>query len=65
MGINLAFLDNLATNLLCIFHYSSISIVVIFMLQYRGANSWLEKVLPWGATIRKNYPRVSRWRWNH
>ncbi|BBR58225.1 MULTISPECIES: lysine exporter LysO family protein [Enterobacteriaceae] len=47
MGISLAFLDNLATNLLAIFHYSSISIVVILCCNI-AALMWLEKVLPWG-----------------
>lgn len=47
MGISLAFLDNLAANLLSIFHYSAISIVVILLCNI-AALLWLEKVLPWG-----------------
>jgi uncharacterized membrane protein YbjE (DUF340 family) len=47
MGISLAFLDNLATNLLAIFHYSSISIVVILACN-TAALLWLEKIRPWG-----------------
>jgi len=47
MGISLAFLDNLATNLLAIFHYSAISVAVL-MLCNALALLWLEKVYPWG-----------------
>ncbi|HED1308999.1 TPA: lysine exporter LysO family protein, partial [Kluyvera ascorbata] len=47
MGISLAFLDNLADNLLAIFHYSAISIVVILLCNTL-ALFWLEKALPWG-----------------
>lgn len=47
MGISLAFLDNLATNLLAIFHYSTISIVVILACN-TAALLWLEKIRPWG-----------------
>lgn len=47
MGISLAFLDNLATNLLAIFHYSAISIVVILACN-TAALLWLEKIRPWG-----------------
>lgn len=47
MGISLAFLDNLADNLLSIFHYSAISIVVILLCNTL-ALFWLEKALPWG-----------------
>lgn len=47
MGISLAFLDNLATNLLAIFHYSAISIAVILACN-TAALLWLEKIRPWG-----------------
>lgn len=47
MGMSLAFLDNLTTNLLTIFHYSAVSIVVI-MLCNVAALLWLEKRYPWG-----------------
>ncbi len=47
MGISLAFLDNLASNLLDIFHYSAISIVVILACN-TAALLWLEKIRPWG-----------------
>ncbi len=47
MGISLAFLDNLASNLVAIFHYAATSIVIIL-----GCNAialWLfERVKPWG-----------------
>ncbi|WP_318363512.1 lysine exporter LysO family protein [Enterobacter sp.] len=46
MGISLAFLDNLATNLLAILHYSAVSIVII-MLCNIAALLWLERALPW------------------
>lgn len=46
MGISLAFLDNLATNLLAIFHYSAVSIVVILLCNI-AALFWLERTLPW------------------
>ena len=46
MGISLAFLDNLATNLLAIFHYSAVSIVVILLCNI-AALLWLERALPW------------------
>jgi Predicted membrane protein len=46
MGVSLAFLDNLASNLLSIFYYSSISIVVILLCNV-AALFWLEKSLPW------------------
>ncbi|WP_368541389.1 lysine exporter LysO family protein [Enterobacter soli] len=46
MGISLAFLDNLATNLLSILHYSAVTIVVI-MLCNIAALLWLERTIPW------------------
>ncbi|WP_318370734.1 lysine exporter LysO family protein [Enterobacter sp.] len=46
MGISLAFLDNLATNLLAIFHYSAVSIVVILLCNI-AALFWLDRTLPW------------------
>jgi Predicted membrane protein len=46
MGISLAFLDNLASNLVTIFHYSSVSLVVILLCNIL-ALFWLEKVRPW------------------
>ncbi|QKJ86582.1 hypothetical protein PMPD1_1631 [Paramixta manurensis] len=46
MGISLAFLDNLSSNLLAIFHYAIVSVIVIL-----GCNLFalrlLEKRLPW------------------
>ncbi|SQB20681.1 Uncharacterised protein [Citrobacter koseri] len=46
MGISLAFLDNLASNLLAIFHYSAVSITVILLCNI-AALFWLERSLPW------------------
>ncbi len=46
MGISLAFLDNLASNLLAIFHYSAVSVVVILLCN-AAALLWLERSLPW------------------
>ena len=46
MGISLAFLDNLSSNLLAIFHYSAVSITVI-MLCNIAALLWLERAIPW------------------
>lgn len=46
MGISLAFLDNLAANLLSILHYSLVTIVVILACNI-AALFWLERSLPW------------------
>lgn len=46
MGISLAFLDNLAANLLSILHYSVVTIVVILLCNI-AALFWLERSLPW------------------
>lgn len=46
MGISLAFLDNLAANLLSILHYSVVTIVVILACNI-AALFWLERSLPW------------------
>lgn len=46
MGISLAFLDNLSSNLLAILHYSIVSIVVILLCNI-VALLWLERSLPW------------------
>ncbi|MCU6670878.1 lysine exporter LysO family protein [Enterobacteriaceae bacterium H4N4] len=46
MGISLAFLDNLASNLLAILHYSIITIVVILLCNI-AALFWLERTIPW------------------
>ncbi|WP_313080655.1 lysine exporter LysO family protein [Atlantibacter sp.] len=46
MGISLAFLDNLSSNLLSIFHYSAVSVVVILLCNC-AALFWLDKSLPW------------------
>ena len=57
MGISLAFLDNLASNLLAILHYSAVSITVILLCNIAACH---------GATtiIKKNSRRVLRWRWS-
>ena len=46
MGISLAFLDNLAANLLSILHYSIVTIVVILVCNI-AALLWLERTIPW------------------
>ncbi|MBB1199940.1 lysine exporter LysO family protein [Enterobacteriaceae bacterium 89] len=46
MGISLAFLDNLASNLLSILHYSVVTLVVILLCNI-VALLWLERSLPW------------------
>lgn len=46
MGISLAFLDNLASNLLTILHYSVISVAVIMLCNVAGL-LLLERSLPW------------------
>ncbi len=46
MGISLAFLDNLSTNLVAIFHYSAISIIIIMAFNI-AALLLLERVYPW------------------
>ncbi|AIR61469.1 membrane protein [Cedecea neteri] len=46
MGISLAFLDNLASNLLTILHYSVISVIVILLCNIAGL-LLLERSLPW------------------
>lgn len=46
MGISLAFLENLASNLLAILHYSAVSVVVILLCN-AAALLWLERSLPW------------------
>lgn len=46
MGISLAFLDNLASNLLAILYYSSITVVVILLCNI-AALLWLERAIPW------------------
>lgn len=52
MGISLAFLDNLAANLLAIVHYSSVSIVVILLCNCGGL-LLLERFLPWHHSHRQ------------
>lgn len=49
MGISLAFLDNLATNLLSILHYSAVTAVVILACNI-AALFWLERSVPWKNT---------------
>ena len=46
MGISLAFLDNLAENLVAIAHYSAVSVVVILLCNC-AALLWLERSMPW------------------
>lgn len=46
MGISLAFLDNLASNLLAILHYAAVSFVIILLCNI-AALMWLEQKMPW------------------
>ena len=46
MGISLAFLDNLASNLLAILHYAAVSVVIILLCNI-AALLWLEQKMPW------------------
>lgn len=46
MGISLAFLDNLASNLLAILHYAAVSVVIIILCNI-AALMWLEQKMPW------------------
>lgn len=46
MGISLAFLDNLASNLLSIIHYAAVSVVIILLCNI-AALMWLEQKMPW------------------
>lgn len=46
MGISLAFLDNLASNLLAILHYAAVSVVIILLCNI-AALMWLEQKIPW------------------
>ncbi|MEF3110900.1 lysine exporter LysO family protein [Raoultella sp. WB_B2P2-3] len=52
MGISLAFLDNLASNLLAILHYAAVSVVII-MLCNIAALMWLEQKMPWRSQHRQ------------
>ena len=46
MGISLAFLDNLASNLLAILHYAAVSVVIILLCNI-AALMLLEQKMPW------------------
>ena len=46
MGISLAFLDNLASNLLAILHYAAVSVVIILLCNI-AALMWFEQKMPW------------------
>ncbi len=54
MGISLAFLDNLASNLLAILHYAAVSVVIILLCNI-AALMWLEQKMPW-----KNHHRQEK-----
>lgn len=65
MGISLAFLDNLASNLLAILHYAAVSVVIILLCNIT-ALLWLEEKCPGAVCIvRRNYPRAWPWPRNH
>ncbi len=63
MGISLAFLDNLSSNLLAVFHTALVAafcILLCNLLALRG----LEKYAPGSMRIvRRNCPRGCIWRW--
>jgi uncharacterized membrane protein YbjE (DUF340 family) len=52
MGISLAFLDNLASNLLAILHYAAVSVVIILLCNI-AALLWLERKMPWRSQHRQ------------
>ena len=52
MGISLAFLDNLASNLLAILHYAAVSVVIILLCNI-AALMWLEQKMPWQKNHRQ------------
>ena len=52
MGISLAFLDNLSSNLLSILHYAAVSAVVILLCNI-AALLWLEQKMPWSHPHRQ------------
>ena len=59
MGISLAFLDNLASNLLAILHYAAVSVVIILLCNI-AALLWLESKCHGAVSIvRRNYPRLA------
>lgn len=61
MGISLAFLDNLASNLLAILHYAAVSVVIILLCNI-AALLWLESKMPWRSQHRQE-KLPSRWPW--
>lgn len=64
MGIS-GLLDNLATNLLSILHYSAVTVVVILLCNI-AALFWLERTIPLeNHHHQEKLPPVLRWRWNH
>lgn len=57
-------LDNLASNLVAIFHYSAVSITIILLCNI-AALLWLERILPWRHHHQQeNCLRVLPWRWS-
>ena len=62
MGISLAFLDNLASNLLAILHYSALPLFYsAILLRCCG---WSAVCRGATTTSKKNSRRVLRWRWS-
>lgn len=51
-GYQLAFLDNLASNLLAILHYAAVSVVIILLCNI-AALLWLESKMPWRSQHRQ------------
>ncbi len=64
MGISLAFLDNLASNLLAILHYAAVSVVIILLLISPHCCGWKVKCHGAVSIVRRNYPRAWPWPWN-
>jgi uncharacterized membrane protein YbjE (DUF340 family) len=65
MGISLAFLDNLAANLLSILHYSVVTVVVILLCNIAACSGWNALFRGKTIIIRKNCLPELQWRWNH
>lgn len=64
MGISLAFLDNLSSNLLSILHYAVVSVVVILLCNIAALMCSSRKCRGVTSTGRRNYLRASQWPWN-
>lgn len=52
MGISLAFLDNLSSNLLSVIHYAALSVTVLILFNIAGL-FMLERLMPWQRPHRR------------